>query len=311
MDDELGAGVVSSTIRFTIGGSITLSTSGQSLKVSGKNLVVDASDVGGVTIKGQNSLVFYVYGGTATNPVNLSLYDLTLTGGKTTSSRGSGVHLASDCNLATYRCSFVGNLSTVASGAGVNAKSGSLRFVDTVFSNNGDSEDNSASKGGAVFLEDGDLFAINTSFIGNNSGEGGAVYVKKGAASFENCLFQANTASSGNGGAISTNMPVALDNVSFSSNESAERGGALYINGEGESLLTDVAFYSKRASKGGALFQEGQAASIAFSVFVGNSNENLRFIFLSGYVHTYSREGNKHCSCHCDRSFHKTDSFKI
>ena len=267
---ELRGNVVSSTIRFAVGGSITLSTSYQSLKIAGKSVAIDGSDVGGVTIKAQNSLVFYAYGGTALVPVNLSLSNLTLSGGKTASTRGAGVQLAPYCNLSTTRCTISGNTSTTASGAGVYAESGSLRFVDTVFSYNGCSGTN-AGKGGAVFLNSGSLSAINTTFLSNYSGEGGAVYVKSGSSTFSNCLFDANTASSGNGGAITTNVPVTLDNVGFRNNQSSENGGALYVYGNGNSVLSDVSFFNNSAIRGGAIYQNGQEISIASSYFLSNA----------------------------------------
>ena len=77
---------VASTIRFSIGGKIALSSANQSLKILYKSVTVDASDVGGVTIQGNNSLLLYVFGGSTASPVSVTLKNLTFTGGKTTSS---------------------------------------------------------------------------------------------------------------------------------------------------------------------------------------------------------------------------------
>ena len=266
---DLRAGVVSSTIRFTVGGSITLSTTNQSLKLSGKSVVIDASDVGNVTIKAQNSLVFYAYGGTELIPTNLSLHNITVTGGTTSSSRGAGIQLASYCNLATYDCVIENNTSSTASGAGVYAASGTLRFIDTVFSNNGNTA-SKTSKGGAVFLNAGSLTALNTTFLSNRSGDGGAIYVKDGAATFTNCLFDSNQSTSGNGGAIASDAPITLSNVGLRNNSSAGYGGAIYLYGDGESVLTEVAFLKNSAISGGALYQDSQAVSIKDTSFSGN-----------------------------------------
>ena len=261
---------VASTIRFSIGGKITLSNANQSLKVLSKSVTIDASDVGGVTIQGQNSLLLYVVGGTTASPVSATLKNLTFTGGKTTSpsAKGAGVQLGSNCNLIANNCSFLNNASA-GSGAGIYVGAGNLTLVDCFVSNNVSQATN--GKGGAVYAESGSISASRTTFVDNTATNGGAVYVKSGIASFNDCFFRENRATTGDGGAInSTASVLTVDNASFLKNASGAAGGALYVDGEKESELIDVKFIGNTGVNGGAIYHDGEALAMDHAYFSEN-----------------------------------------
>ncbi|MBP5620497.1 MAG: hypothetical protein J6X44_00635, partial [Thermoguttaceae bacterium] len=262
---------VASTIRFSIGGKIALSSANQSLKILYKSVTVDASDVGGVTIQGNNSLLLYVFGGSTASPVSVTLKNLTFTGGKTTSSsaKGAGVQLSQNCSLAAYNCSFINNTSVAGSGAGVYVGSGNLTLVDSIVSNNASQATD--GKGGAVYVESGTLTATRTTFANNVAANGGAVYVKSGSASFNGCFFTENQATKGDGGAInSTASSLTIDNAGFLKNTCANAGGAVYVDGEKNSEFVDVKFIDNAGVDGGAIYHDSQALSLDQALFSGN-----------------------------------------
>jgi len=274
---SLKAGNVSTTIRFAVNGTITLSATRQSLK-AGKSVVVDGSDVGGIKIKAQNTLALYVYGGTTASPVNVTLNDVTITGGSaaptsTSPAKGAAIQVASNCNLTLNECSIVGNTSQSALGVGVYMTNGTLKLNDVVF--DGNVSTGAASKGGAVYLEAGSIDATNVVFTNNTAGEGGAIYVKSGDVSFANSLFDGNVASDGSGGALSSSSQITIANTAFRNNSSAVSGGAIYANGDVESVFTDVSFANNSSVNGGAIAQDGQSITVTGASFANNvASEN-------------------------------------
>ena len=271
---SLAAGEVSSTIRFSVGGTITLSATRQSLKAS-KSVTIDASDVGGIKIKAQRTLALYVYGGTSSSSVSVTLNNVVVTGGSvspasSSPAKGAAIQVAANCNLTLNNCSVKGNTSTSALGVGVYMTSGTLTLNDVVFSEN--TSTGSVSMGGAVYVESGSLNATNVVFRGNSAAEGGAIYVKNGTTFLTNCFFEENAATNGNGGALSSSSATTLKNVSFLSNSSTQRGGALFITGDAESTFTDVSFTNNSALNGGAVFQDGQSLKTTGAKFANNAS---------------------------------------
>ncbi len=290
-NQSLTGGTVSSTIRFTLGGTIKLSSTNQSLKILSKSVVVDASDVGGVTVQAQRSLAFYVYGGSSNSPLNTRFVDLTIQGGANSSSagtaKGAGVQLAANCNLSAERCVFLNNTSSSALGAGIYAASGALSFVDSAFSQNVSTS--SSSKGGAIYLEAGNLTALRTSFSNNASGEGGAIYVKSGDAIITDCTFIGNAASDGDGGALYVGAGATIKASGFRNNTSAGNGGAAYIAGENESIIVDASFQENVGVSGGAIYLIGQALSLENATLSGNkATGNGGALYIGGNSQLYA-----------------------
>ena len=268
---SLAAGDVSTVIRFSVGGAFSLSSTRQSLKAS-KSVTVDASDVGGIEIKAQKTLALYVYGGSATTPVNVVFNDVAFTGGGASgtsgAAKGATIQVAANCNLSLDSCSVSGAASSSALGVGIYMTSGTLTLNDVVFSDN--ASVGPESKGGAIYLESGSVKATNVVFAENAAAEGGAVFVKSGDVSFENCLFDGNVSSIGNGGALSTTSSFTLVNTAFRNNSSASNGGAIYVDGDAESTLSEVVFSGNTAVNGGAIAQNGQFLRVSDATFSDN-----------------------------------------
>lgn len=267
---SLSAGNVSTTIRFSAGGVVTLSATRQSLKIN-KSVTIDASDVGGITIKAQNTLAFYLYGGSNSTPLNVSLIDVATTGGgsSSTGAKGGAFQVASYCNLTMRDCSVSNNSASSALGVGVYMTNGVLSLDNVVFEGNSSSD--ADGKGGAIYLESGAVYATNGVFSGNEAADGGAVYVKNGTTSFDNCLFDGNSATLGSGGALSTSSQFSIENSAFRNNAAAVSGGAIYVNGDVESNLSDVGFLANTARDGGAIAQDGQSLEIVSANFRNNT----------------------------------------
>ena len=259
---------VASRIRFSVGGSITLSTSSQSLKILSKSISVDASNVGGITVQGNTSLLLYVFGGTDVNPVSAELKGLTFQGNSSTStsSKGAAIQVSSGCSLTLVNCNVMGNTSTTGLGGGIYVSSGALTLIDSNVS--GNTSGGTASKGGAIYVDSGSLDATRAVFSGNSANDGGGIYVKNGSASFNGCYFRENSATSGDGGALyMTGATLHASNVSFLSNTSSRDGGAFYVDGEGDSILDRISFTGNQAENGGAVYQDSLSLTITDARF--------------------------------------------
>ena len=99
---------LSSTIRFSLGGTIELS---KTLTIINKDVTVDASDVGGVVVdRGGKGQVLLLTNASASAERSVSLIGLTLTGGSANPStnggtyKGVGVQVGAHFNLTATNC---------------------------------------------------------------------------------------------------------------------------------------------------------------------------------------------------------------
>jgi len=265
---------LSSTIRFSLGGTIELA---RTLTIN-KDVTVDASDVGGVELdRGGKGQVLLLYGGKASDERSVSLIGLTLTGGAANSTseggtyKGVGVNVGAFCNLTATNCAVVGNVSSDALGAGIYVQGGRLTLVDSTVS--GNSAGGASSAGGGIYVDGGDLTLTRTNVADNSAAVGGGVYLKGGSAYLDGALISDNAATSGSGGGF-YNFAGYLDveNSSFLANFATNAGGALYNVGvEGrETLVVDATFADNSAQNGGALFDYGGALSLTGARFERN-----------------------------------------
>ena len=271
---QIDGKTLSSTIRFSLGGTIELS---KTLTIN-KDVTVDASDVGGVEIdRGGKGQVLLLYGGTASEEVSVSLIGLTLTGGSANptsagaTQRGVGVQVSAFCNLTATNCAVVGNVSSAALGAGIYVQGGRLTLTDSVVSDN--SAGDASSVGGAIYVDGGDLTLTRTTVSDNSAAIGGGVYLKGGSAVLDGALFSGNAATFGAGGGFYNFAGfLSVENSSFLANVASSAGGGLYNVGvEGrETLLADATFADNSAQNGGALFDYGGALSLSGARFERN-----------------------------------------
>jgi len=266
---------LSSTIRFSLGGTIELS---KTLTINNKDVTVDASDVGGVEIdRGGKGQVLLLTNASASAQRSVSLIGLTLTGGSANPSstggtyKGVGVQVGAYFNLTATNCAIVGNVSNAALGAGIYVQGGRLTLIDSVVSDN--SAGGAASLGGGIYVDGGDLTLTRTTVANNSAAVGGGVYLKGGSAFLDGALLSGNAATAGAGGGL-YNFAGYLDveNASFLANSATNAGGGLYNVGiEGrETRVVDATFADNSAQNGGALFVYGGALSLTDARFQRN-----------------------------------------
>ncbi|MBQ7813409.1 MAG: hypothetical protein IJ387_02805, partial [Thermoguttaceae bacterium] len=271
---QTDAGTLSSTIRFSLGGTIELS---KTLTIN-KDVTIDASDVGGVEIdRGGKGQVLLLYGGKASDERSVSLIGLTLTGGAANPTseggtyQGAGVKVGAFCNLTATNCAIVENSSSAALGAGIYVQGGRLTLIDSVVS--GNSAGGAASVGGGIYVDGGDLMLTRTTVADNSAAVGGGVYLKGGSAFLDGALISGNSATSGAGGGFYNFAGyLSLENASFLANVASNAGGGLYnVGSEGrETLVVDATFADNAAQNGGALFDYGGALSLTGARFERN-----------------------------------------
>jgi predicted outer membrane repeat protein len=120
--------------------------------------------------------------------------------------------------------------------------------------------DDTAGWGGAIYAKQGG--SINGAvFEGNSAGIGGALYSYTTGLSISNSTFDGNTATTHSGGAITTNGDTVLNNVSVINNESADRGGGVFVDVGGH-LQVENSFLGGNTAggRGGAIFGTGRVS---------------------------------------------------
>ncbi len=272
---QIDGKTLSSTIRFSLGGTIELS---KTLTIINKDVTVDASDVGGVVVdRGGKGQVLLLTNASASAERSVSLIGLTLTGGSANPStnggtyKGVGVQVGAHFNLTATNCAIVGNVSSAALGAGIYVQGGRLTLVDSVVSDN--SAGGASSVGGGVYVADGDLTLTRTTVANNSAAVGGGVYLKGGSAVLDGALLSDNAATTGAGGGFYNFAGyLDVDNSSFLNNFASNAGGGLYNVGvEGrETLVVDATFAENKAQNGGAIFDYGGALSLTAARFERN-----------------------------------------
>ncbi len=170
---------------------------------------------------------------------------------------GGGVYL-SDVSAAFLNCGFYGNIASSNHGGGIFARNSDLHITGSVFKNNdadsygggvytigqsgstgiSDSSfgpDNTADRGGGLFLQSGEILISNSFFIENStSGYGGGVHIEETssvewAAVIENSVFAGNTSNRGGGLYLfrSNSGLVTVVNSLFFENHASNTGGGI------------------------------------------------------------------------------------
>lgn len=180
---------------------------------------------------------------------------------------GGGLVVQSGAFVTIRNSTLRDNSATIEGGA-VLLLGGILTIIDSAI------QFNSAElRGGGVFAAGGsELYARNATFLSNtvSSGQGGGVRLSGALGDFRRSTFRSNQASD-NGGGISTDGFLVIDDSLFEQNSSGEDGGALYAAGDlqiaGSSFLSNTA-----DRRGGGIFQDdGGTASIVNSTVFDNS----------------------------------------
>ena len=202
----------------------------------------------------------------------IQFYGLNFRNANLSSGNGGAVRINIGTDAHFRSCSFANNQTS-------DSNFGGALFID-----NGASvtigeesvfEDNSASRGGAIYMRGGSTLKItDTRFLGNASKQsghgGGSLYLYNGQSDISDCSFEDNTA------------------VSY--------GGAVYALG-GTQRFTDCTFTGNSAANGGAFSVQGSTASVGVTVQIqggeisSNVSNNATANYGGGAI--WMSQGNK------------------
>lgn len=219
-------------------------------------------------------------GGAIYNAADRDLYgrqgDMTITGGsfEGNNSDNFGGAIFNGGSMSITGATFDSNTAAFAGAISTGTKSEKMEIADTTFSNN------SATEIGAIALYGKNSELTNVTFTGNkatsgasNSDGAGALFL--GALSrtvLDNVTFDSNTSAT-KGGAIATrtadmgnNKDAKLDilNSTFKNNIAATNGGAfdnfLYSSVQNETAvyMDNITFEANKAANGGAIYNHGE-----------------------------------------------------
>ena len=163
---------------------------------------------------------------------NLTLINLTVTGGRTTSTFAEGGGIQTSDGNVLLRSSIVSGNSTAdqrAGGGGIYTDTGYVSLINSTVSGNNAFN----SEGGGIRTSAGDVTLINSTVSGNiasgRNGSGGGIYTDSGIVSLTDSTVSGNisTRFSGQGGGIRTaDGDVVLNNSTVSGNSTTGDSGS-------------------------------------------------------------------------------------
>ena len=220
---------------------------------------------------------------------------------KTDSGTGGTIYIG-EGTVEVNNCRFTDNTAHQR-GGGIALINGSITSTNSIFTQNGAVNSATVGKGGAIYIQLGNLtvsnsdflrnaskenggaiYALeapvslsNSSFVGNTGVNGGGLYTDSGAFSATNTDFQSNTAQNDGGGVYARSAPVTMHTGSFTAN-TAVCGGGLSTN-TGNITIDGITFDDNKASgsssplvlgKGGGIYSKESAIKATDCVFIGN-----------------------------------------
>lgn len=146
---------------------------------------------------------------------------------------------------------------------------------------------NEGIEGGAVYVENGQVYLANCTFENNITlAAGGAFYGADTKVSFFNChfrknksMFQSSTQTSGEGGAVFGGASqFSFFRSTFSRNEALENGGAISYQ-EGDLNLYNCTFQDNKSDLGGGIYASGSFLALENNLAINNSADNGGFLY--------------------------------
>ncbi|MBX3015408.1 MAG: hypothetical protein KF832_28065 [Caldilineaceae bacterium] len=149
---------------------------------------------------------------------NLTLHQVTLSGGNTASGGG----------LMNYGTVTVSN--STLSGNSASTGGGGIGNLGTMTVDNSTLSDNSAGNSGAALFNQGTLTVNNSTFSGNSADQGGGALFNMSTATVSNSTLSGNSADQG-GGALFNMGTLTVSNSTLSGNSATNNGGGLFNYG--------------------------------------------------------------------------------
>ncbi|MFN8528291.1 MAG: choice-of-anchor Q domain-containing protein [Anaerolineae bacterium] len=212
------------TVTFNCGAAaVTIPITGS--KTISRSTTIDGGDL--ITLDGGDFMLIFYNAGSS-----LTLQNITLT-------RGRGIDggaIVNDGGALTITNARILRSAAVSPGSG---ESGS---------------------GGAIYSRGGTLGIFNSRFTGNRADRrGGAIFINDTDVTIEYGTFFGNRAYGNEGGAIANGMngvlggALVINHSSFSLNQAALSGGAIFSTNGGQVSTTDSSFTGNLANTGGAI----------------------------------------------------------
>ena len=290
------------------GVTITGDANGNDITIGANITDVAAS---GAALLADNSRVLNLSSSSSLNPSSfiedLTLINLTLTGGRTTeddadffnSTDGGGIRFFSAGTLELRNTVVSGN-STVgdnADGGGIFTNSGSLVLENSTVS--GNSTGGFVARGGGIFSDSGTVSLISSTINDNGTsgenGYGGGIFARLGDVDLTNSTLSNNSTTGGDadgGGVFSASGSVTLTNSTLSGNSTTgnnSSGGGVLVNSGAvtlfESTVSDNVTLGDYSYGGGIRNTFGDI-TLTRSTVSGNRTEGL-FAF-GGGIQTFS-----------------------
>lgn len=189
-------------------------------------------------------------------------------------------------NLTINNSNFTQNNSESFGGA-IRSKE-SLKDYNKQIINSAFDYNSSTSRGGAIFIENGSIDIVNTTFLSNNSFLGGAIFIEDAygndnTANIYNSTLFSNSADIG-GGIYSNIYQTNITNSTVSSNNALERGGGIYVeNLYGDTYIRNSTITKNRAPQtqgsGVATLADRNTTTYVLGTIVsGNINSDIDYV---------------------------------
>ncbi|MDT8394509.1 MAG: T9SS type A sorting domain-containing protein [Bacteroidales bacterium] len=158
-----------------------------------------------------------------------SLFDKCTFWGNISAKSGGALGAEASDEMIVRRSRFVNNYAEEHGGA-IYFGNMSARIEDTDFEQNLTSVENVASRGGALYLMNGDYYLIGLEFTDNQALVGGALYAHNSNLTIHKCNFIHNVSLAGGGAMVNHKSGlVTVDDCLFENNVAGGSGGAVAI----------------------------------------------------------------------------------
>ena len=174
-------------------------------------------------------------------------------------------------------CHFVDNHVTLEGGAILVNNTVTMNIEASVFNNNSGSEVGNA--GGAICVDNGSIFTINTIYMNNNAYVGGAIYIASGNISSTSDYYINNSADRA-GGAIYVYSGKISSTSDQYINNSAGRGGAILVFSGDISSTSDQYINNNAGNNGGAIYVYSGNITSTNDHYINNSADNGGAIYV-------------------------------
>lgn len=211
--------------------------------------------------------------------INVTVNDLTVTGGNSTSGNGGGFYVMGDLTL--NRCTVSNNRAL--GGGGIYIYRGSLTAVDSSITNN---TATGMSDGGGIYIRDeGAMSLDNVNVTGNQALDstacGGGIFISyPGTVTIENSTISSNTVGQSGGGIYyrtidSNSSKLVMTDCTVSDNVATDTsGGGIYVSGPGLEMTGCQVSGNTADDYGGGLYVNPTSpayASLTDSSFINNA----------------------------------------